>query len=116
MKSRGAIRAALGVVLAGAACSGGAQEPLRQAPLPTFDATQLTPDRYTVIRRLWVDSWRTAFDVPTHGESGAALAQLTDEAVKAGADALTNVVCLNDERGWFRRGYFCYALAVKVKQ
>ena len=115
MKSRGVIQAALGIVLAAAACPGGAQEPLREAPLPTFDATQLTPDRYTVIRRLWVDSWRTAFDVPTHAESSAALAQLTAEAVKAGADALTNVVCLNDERAWFRAGYLCYALAVKLK-
>ena len=115
MKSRGAIRAALGMALAAAAVAGGAQEPLRQAPLPTFDATQLTPDRYTIVRRLWVDSWRTAFDVPTHAESSAAIAQLSDEAVKAGADALTNVVCLNDERAWFKGGYFCYALAVKLK-
>ena len=111
-----AIQAVLGMVLAAAAgTSALAQEPLRQAPLRTFDATQLTPDRYTVIRRLWVDSWRTAFDVPAHPESSAALAQLSDEAVRLGADALTNVVCLNDDRAWFRRGYFCYALAVKLK-
>ena len=115
MKLGGAVRTILGLALAAAACSAGAQEVLRQAPLPTFDATQLTPDRYTVIRRLWVDSWRTVFDVPTHGDSSAALAQLSDEAVKAGADALTNVICLNDEKAWFRRGYSCYALAVKLK-
>ena len=115
MNSHGAIRAALGIALAVAACAGGAQEPLRQAPLPTFDATQLTPDRYTVVKRLWVDSWRTAFDVPTRADSSAALAQLSEEAVKVNADALTNVVCLNDERAWYGGGYFCYALAVKLK-
>jgi hypothetical protein len=116
MKLRRARHAALGVVLAAAACTNAsAQEPLRQAPLPTFDATQLTPDRYTVVRRLWVDSWRTAFDVPTRPESSAALAQLSDEAAKLGADALTNVVCLDDRRAWFHRGYFCYGLAVKLK-
>lgn len=115
MKSFGAIRAALGVALAAVALSGGAQEPLGQAPLPTFDATQLSPDRYTVVKRLWVDSWRTVFDVPTHAESSAALAQLSDAAVKAGADAITNVVCLNDDRAWFRGSYFCYALAVKLR-
>ncbi|HZM43934.1 MAG TPA: hypothetical protein VFC14_03820 [Burkholderiales bacterium] len=114
MKSHGAIYAALGVLLVAAPCASVAQEPLQKA-LRTFDATQLAPDRYTVIRRLWVDSWRTAFDVPAHPESSAALAQLSEEAVKAGADALTNVVCLNDDRAWFRRGYFCYALAVKLK-
>jgi hypothetical protein len=115
MKSHGAIYAALGVLLVAAPCASVAQEPSQKAPLRTFDATQLGPDRYTVIRRLWVDSWRTAFDVPAHPESSAALAQLSEEAAKAGADALTNVVCLNDDRAWFRRGYFCYALAVKLK-
>jgi hypothetical protein len=116
MKSRVALHATLAAVLAAVACGGAvAQEPLRQAPLRTFDATQITPDRYTVIGRLWVDSWRTAFDVPTHAESSAALAQLSDEAVKRGADALTNVVCLNDDRAWFQRGYFCYGLAIKLK-
>jgi uncharacterized protein YbjQ (UPF0145 family) len=68
-----------------------------------------------VDRRLWVESWRTAFDVPAHAESSAALTQLSDEAARVGADALTNVVCLDDNRAWFRSGYFCYALAVKRK-
>jgi hypothetical protein len=115
MTTRGAIHAGLGVMLAAAACTVCAQESLRQPPLPTFDATQLTPDRYTVVRRLWVESWRTAFDVPAHAESSAALTQLSDEAARVGADALTNVVCLDDNRAWFRSGYFCYALAVKRK-
>ena len=116
MNARGAIQAVIGIVLAATPCANAiAQEPLRQAPLRTFDATQITPDRYTVIARLWVDSWRTAFDVPAHAESSAALAQLSDEAVKRGADALTNVVCLNDERAWHKGGYFCYGLAVKLK-
>jgi hypothetical protein len=116
MKLCTAIHAVVGVLLAAAAaCSAIAQEPLRAAPLRTFDATQLPPDRYTVIKRLWVDSWRTAFDVPAHPESSTALAQLSDEAATLGADALINVVCLNDDRAWFQRGYFCYALAVRLK-
>ena len=116
MNTRGAIQGALGIALVAAGCASAlAQEPLRGAPLRTFDATQLPPDRYTVIKRLWVESWRTAFDGPAHPESSAALAQLSEEAVKVGADALTNVFCLNDDRAWFRRGYFCYALAVKLK-
>ena len=116
MESRYAAHAACGILLAvAAATNAAAQEPPSQAPLRMFDATQLTPDRYTVIKRLWVESWRTAFAVPEHPESSAALAQLSDEAVRLGADALTNVVCLNDERAWYRGGYFCYGLAVKLK-
>jgi hypothetical protein len=114
MGRRGAACILFGLALGAVCASGTAQEPLRQAPLPTFDATQLSPDRYTVVGRLWVDSWRTAFDVPMHADSSAALAQLSDEATRRGADALTNVVCLNDERG-YKTGYFCYALAVKLR-
>ncbi len=116
MKTRGAIHAAVVTVLSSLAFANAvAQEPLRQAPLRTYDATELTPDRYTVIKHLWVESWGTAFGVSTHKESSAAIAELSAEAVKLGADALTNVSCLNDQRAWFERGYFCYGLAVKLK-
>ena len=115
MKFRAAMPVVLGSALAATSAIAIAQEPLRQAPLPTFDGTQLSPDRYTVVSRLWVDSWRTVFDVPVHADSSAALAQLSDEAVRLGANALTNVVCLNDERAWYKTGYFCYALAIKLK-
>ena len=116
MKSWRAIRSAVVIALGSLAfVNAVAQEPLQQAPLRTYDATELTPDRYTVIKHLWVESWGTAFGVSTHRESSAAIAELSAEAVKLGADALTNVVCLNDQRAWFERGYFCYGLAVKLR-
>ncbi len=115
MGTSGPIRLALCAALAAPWCGAGAQEPLREAPLPTYDATQLTPDRYTVVKRLWVDTWRSAFEVPVHADSAGALAQLTAEAARLGADALTNVVCIGDPRAWHQRGYFCHALAVKLK-
>jgi len=68
-----------------------------------------------VVKRLWVESWRTAFGVSAHRESSAAIAELSAEAVKLGADALTDVVCLDDRRAWFGAGYFCYGLAVKLR-
>jgi hypothetical protein len=92
-----------------------AQGPAAQAPLRVFDATELTPDRYTVIKRIWVESWQSAFWIPTHTDSAGAIAALSDEASRAGADAVTDLVCLNDARAWLNRGYFCYGLAVKLK-
>lgn len=116
MKSRGVIHSAVIVVLSSLAIAQAfAQEPLTRAPLRTFDATELTPDRYTVVKRLWVESWSSAFWVSTHKDSSAALAELSAEAVKLGADALTDVVCLNDRRAWFEPGYFCYGLAIKLR-
>ena len=95
--------------------SAAAQDIAQKAPLRVFDATELTADRYTVISRIWVDSWRSAFGVRGHGDSGEAIAALSAEAARAGADAITNLVCLNDQRAWLDRGYFCYGLAVKLK-
>lgn len=106
---------ALACIAGWAAADASAQLPLSSAPLRTFDATQLSPDRYTVVKRLWVGSWRSAFFVPTRADSAAALAQLSDAAAEAGADALVNVVCLNDAHALLARGYSCYGLAVRLR-
>lgn len=106
---------ATGVLCAVAAMNAAAQEPARGAPLRVFDATELTPDRYTVIKRLWVETGRSAFWITTHNDSGAAIAALTDQAVRLGADAMVNLTCLNDQRAWRDRGYFCYGLAIKLR-
>ena len=105
----------IGVLCSLSAAGAGAQDALRTAPLRVFDATQLMPDRYTVIRRLWVESVRSAFWIPTHDDSGAAIAALTAEAASLGADGVTNLVCLNDRRAWLGRGYFCYGAAIKLR-
>ncbi len=98
-----------------AAVNAAAQEPVRSAPLRVFDATELTPDRYTVIKRIWVENWRSAFWIPAHNDSSAGIAALTAEAARAGADAVTHLICLNDQGAWLNRGYLCYGLAVKLK-
>jgi len=92
-----------------------AQEPLRGAPLRVFDATELTPDRYTVIKRIWVENWRSAFWIRASKDSSTAIAALSAEAERLGADAITNLTCLNDDRASFEPGYFCYGLAIKLK-
>ena len=79
-----------------------------------FDATQLTFDRYTVLKRIWTDTWRTMFWISTYDEQADAVKALLSKAADAGADAVINLECLNDRGGW-SRGYFCYALAIKLK-
>ena len=76
----------------------------------------LTRDRYQIVTRLWVESWRSAFHVPGHPDQAAAIAELKAEAARLGANALTNVACLVDDSPlWGSGPHFCYALAVKVK-
>src|SRR6476661_3135814 len=51
--------------------------------------------QYEVVSRPWVDSWRSAFWVPTYPSEEQAVAALQTEAARRGADALMNVICLN---------------------
>lgn len=84
------------------------------APIKVFDAGELPPARYTVVERIWTGTWRTPFWLPSHSDAGAAVAALTDKADSLGADAVVNLHCVNDVRGWVA-GYTCYGLAVKLK-
>ena len=92
-----------------------AQAVLQDAPLRIFDGTQLTRDNYTVVGRLWAESWQSAFFIPGHADSSAAIAALSQAAVRAGGDALINVSCLDNSESWFYPGYYCYGLAIKLR-
>jgi uncharacterized protein YbjQ (UPF0145 family) len=84
------------------------------ARIKVFDATELTLARYTVVKRIWAGTWRSAFWVSTHNDAADAIAALTSKAADAGADGVVNLHCLNDTGGW-GGGYFCYGLAIKLK-
>lgn len=81
-----------------------------------FEPGTLTADRYQVVARLWVESWRSAFQVPTHAERAEAVAALKAEAARRGANGLTNLTCLVDNSPFpGSRPHFCYALAINAK-
>lgn len=82
-----------------------------------YDPADLNLGRYEILRRLWVESWRSAFDVPSHADAGAAVAELKTAAASLGADGLINVVCVPDP-GWRQRSedVFCYALAIRLRK
>lgn len=82
-----------------------------------YEPGQLTRDRYEIVTRLWVESWRSAVQVPTHADRAAAIAALKAEAMQRGANALTNVACLVDGSPlWGSGPHFCYALAIRLKK
>ena len=81
-----------------------------------YEPGNLTRDRYDIVTRLWVESWRSPFQVPGHTDRAAAIAELKTEAARLGANALTNVACLVDDSPlWGSGTHFCYALAIRVK-
>ncbi len=82
------------------------------APVKIYQAGTIAPSRYTVIDRLWVARWRTAFDVPSHADAAAATRELLEEAARAGGDGVVNLHCLARETG---ARHYCYGNVIKLK-
>jgi hypothetical protein len=88
----------------------------KTAPLRVFEAGELTWDRYTLVKRIWVESWRTAFWLPLHDNAADAITALHAEAASLGADGIVNLSCFNDRgSGTGSNSFFCYGSAIKLK-
>jgi len=72
-------------------------------------------DRYDVVSRPWVDSWRSALWVPTYPSEEQAIAALQSEAARGGADALMNVICLNQARPNAEPAILCYGIGIRLR-
>jgi hypothetical protein len=88
-----------------------------QAPpgVPLYDSTQIALDRYTVIKRLGVQGWRSGYYIPSYRDATTAAEALLDEAARLGADGLVNLHCLNRSDRFRGDGYYCYGNAIKLK-
>lgn len=102
-----AVIAGLGLLASGA-------QAVEPASVPVFEAGALTLNRYSVIERLWTGRWRSAFWIPAHDDAAAAIAELTAEAGRLGADGVVDLHCLRDNGG-LSSGFICYGLAIKLK-
>jgi hypothetical protein len=81
-----------------------------------YQVGEITVDRYTVLERIWVGSWRSALFVPKHADQAGAISALREEAARLGADGIVNLHCLQDSGGLpGESGHFCYANAIKLK-
>ncbi len=108
-----AILGAAGIVCAAAFSGAWAQ---MEAPLKIYAVGEIAPDRYSVVRRLWVDSRRSAFEIPRYPHSGEAIGAIVNAAARAGANGVVNLHCVNDRRpDSGADAFLCYALAVKVR-
>jgi len=89
------------------------------ADVKVYQSGKLVPSQYEVVRRVWVDSWRSAFLVPTYPSEAEGIAALQTEAARVGADGLINVVCLEQGRSpWSQNpgpAVLCYGNAIRVR-
>ena len=83
-----------------------------------YEPEQLTQGQYEVVRHLWVDSWRTAFSLPTASSEAEGIASLQTEAARLGANGLMNVSCRDQGQyrwPWSRNAsILCNGHAIRV--
>jgi len=114
------------VALAVGALSGCASEPPQQdvarqaAAVKVYRSSELAGRSYDVIGHLWVDTWQTAYTVPTEATEEEAVASLRAQAALQGADGVINVVCLDQRRTeWYKKeqtAFLCYGGAIRLRQ
>lgn len=82
-----------------------------------YSPAQLKQGDYETVGRIWVESWRTAFWVPTYSKREDGVDALKDKASSMDANGLTNVDCYGDS-GLFggSQSYTCYGKAIRVRE
>lgn len=92
-------------------------QPPATGTVPIYDSTQIALDRYTVVRRLGVTGWESAFRIRGHGDVESAQRALLAEAGRFGADGVINLLCFNKtDRTFNPAGYFCYGNAIRLRK
>jgi hypothetical protein len=91
-------------------------EPVAQADqIGVFQAGPPGPRSYVAVRRLWVDKWKSAFDVPHYASAEAGAADLRNQAVALGGNAIMNFGCyrLNPGATGSKPDFICNGTVVK---
>lgn len=84
-----------------------------------YDPAQLIQGRYTLVKRLWVDSWRSAAWLPAQARAADGVAALRAQAQRLGANALVGVACYDQGHAFFdwrkQPRFICYGNAIRVR-
>src|SRR5471032_1832945 len=102
-------------------CAGAPQRGVERqgAEIKVYEPEQLAQGQYELVRYLWVDSWRTAFWLPSASSEAKGIASLRAEAARLGANGLINVSCRDQGHFTWSRSrepaILCYANAIRVR-
>ena len=107
-------------VLSGCASSPQNGGESRATDVKIYESAQLAQGQYELVRYLPVDSWRTAFWLPTYSSQAEGIASLQADATRVGANGLINVSCLDHSSSiwsWNREpAVLCYGNAIRVRR
>jgi len=92
----------------------------RATEVKIYEPAQLAQGQYELVRYLPVDSWRTAFLLPTYSSQAEGIASLQADATRLGANGLINVSCLDQGSSiwsWSREpSVLCYGNAIRMRR
>ena len=92
-------------------------QPPGTGTVPIYDSTQIALDRYTVVRRLGITGWESAFRIRGHGDVETAQRAVLAEAARVGAHGVINLICFDKtDRIFNPAGYFCYGNAIRIRK
>ena len=90
------------------------------ADVKVYGSDKVYASQYDVVGRVWVDSWRTAYSLPTYPSEAEGVAALQTEAGRLGANGLINVICMDQGKSkwWSSPGpaIVCYGTAIRMRQ
>jgi hypothetical protein len=95
-----------------AACASRSGPTVPASEVQLYNSTQLTPTQYSVVERIWIDPASSAFGYPSFANPDDAIQAMREEAGKAGATGILNVMCM-DGNGWKNGRQLCYGDAIK---
>ena len=79
------------LALLAAGCASTAPAPVEKVTVHESRAS--VPPGYEVIKRIWVDSWQSAFFVPTYASRDEAAQALREQAAALGGNGVINFAC-----------------------
>ena len=89
-----------------------------KASVREFEAGTIAPGAYTVIDRIPVAHWRSAFNAPAYANQESARRALLDDAARRGGDGVVNLHCIESTgpgAGVALGGHYCYGNVIKLK-
>jgi hypothetical protein len=69
--------------------------PVNPDQVSIYESVLSAPQRYVIVRRLWIESWASAFMVPTYTSSEEAMADFRRHAANLGGNGVINFGCYN---------------------
>jgi uncharacterized protein YbjQ (UPF0145 family) len=90
--------AILPVLVAGCA-SQPAGAPVAPAQVAVHESVASAPVKFSVIKRLWIESWGSAFGTPSYDAQSDAMTAMREQAASLGGNGIINFGCYRKSTG-----------------